>query len=70
MRSLRYYMPGGLVIVAGLLILAFPEILVAIVAALIMLVGTFGLYIGHRIRLADEEIKDPKGGYDYGYKAF
>ena len=67
MKSLRYYVPGGLVILAGLLILAFPEILVAIVAAFIMLIGFLGLYIGHRIRQADEEMKDPEDGYDHGW---
>ena len=68
MNRLKYYTPGGLVIGAGLLILAFPEILVAIVAALIVLIGVLGLYMGHRIRKADEEAKDPEGGDAYSWR--
>jgi xanthosine utilization system XapX-like protein len=65
MKNLRYYVPGALVILAGLLILAVPEILLAIVVALIILIGVLGLYIGHRIRQADRDLEDD---YDSGWR--
>jgi hypothetical protein len=63
MKHLRYYVPGGLVILAGLLILAVPEILVAIVATLIILIGVLGLYLGHRMRHADQDLEE--GGWRF-----
>lgn len=70
MKNIRYYVPGGLLIIAALLILAVPEILVAIVAAFIMLIGILALYIGHTVRQADGGPKDPAGGQDYRWRFF
>lgn len=70
MKNIRYYVPGGLLIIAALLIVAVPEILVAIVAAFIMLIGIFALYIGHTVRQADGGPKDPAGGQDHRWRFF
>ena len=70
MKNIRYYVPGGLVMAAGLLILAFPEILVVIVAAFIMLIGLLALYMGHRVRQVDGELKGPEAGCDHRWRFF
>jgi hypothetical protein len=64
MKNIRYYVPGGLLIGAALLILAVPEILLAVLVAFILLIGLLALYIGHRARQADAEMKGPEGDYD------
>lgn len=53
MRNLRYYFPGAILILIAIMIVAFPEILVAFVAALIIMAGIGALYIGHMIRRSE-----------------
>ena len=50
MRSLRYYLPGIILILVAIVIVAVPEILIGFIAALIILAGIGALTIGHRIR--------------------
>jgi hypothetical protein len=53
MRDLKYYVPGILLIAIAFLIVAFPEILVALMAALLLLLGIGMLRMGHRIRKSE-----------------
>ena len=50
MKNIRYYIPGGILILLAVVVLAVPQILVALVAASISMVGIFLLYVGHTIR--------------------
>ena len=51
MRSLKYYLPGILLILGAFVIVAFPEILVAMVAATIIFAGLGALYLGHMAKI-------------------
>jgi len=53
MTLLRFYLPGIVLISAAVLILAFPEILVAMVSALIIITGCIALAVGHGIRKSE-----------------
>jgi hypothetical protein len=55
MKNLRYYIPGILLITFAAVIMAFPEILVAFVAALIIMAGIGALYVGHMLRKSQTE---------------
>ena len=57
MRNFRYYIPGTLLILMAILIVAVPEILVAFVAASIIMVGIGALIIGHTIRKSQIEFR-------------
>ena len=57
MNSYRYYMPGIILILIAILIVAVPEILVAFVASIIIMAGIGALYIGHRIRKSEMEFR-------------
>jgi hypothetical protein len=61
MRSMRYYIPGSILILIAILILAVPEILVAFIAALVLVGGVGLLYIGHRFREMENEAWDDDG---------
>ena len=50
MTDIKYYFPGITLIAMGIIIVAFPEVLIAIIAATILFAGAVSLYIGHRIR--------------------
>jgi prepilin signal peptidase PulO-like enzyme (type II secretory pathway) len=63
MDSIRYYIPGALIIFIGILIVAVPEILIAFVASLVLVAGIGVLYLGHRIRTSEE-------GYGGGNRRF
>ena len=47
MSKLRYYIPGSMLILFGFLIVAFPEILVALVALSLIMFGFGALYLGY-----------------------
>ncbi len=47
MKKLTYYLPGSIIILLGILIVAIPEILIAIVASTIIMLGIVSLYVGH-----------------------
>jgi len=55
MKNIRYYMPGGLLILLALLILAVPEILVAFISASVIFLGIGALYLGHIVRKSENE---------------
>ena len=50
MKNLKYYIPGTLLIIMALLIVAVPEILVAFVAGLFIMAGIGALLAGHRAK--------------------
>ena len=58
MMKLRYYIPGSIVILLGLLIIAFPEILIALVAVSLIMFGLGALYFGHLIRKSEAGLRD------------
>jgi len=53
MGNLKYYTPGILLILIAIMIVAFPEILVALVAAAIIMAGVGALAVGHMIRKSE-----------------
>ena len=55
MEHIKYYLPGTLLIVAAIVIMAFPEILVALIAVSIVLAGVGAISIGHMMRKAERE---------------
>jgi hypothetical protein len=55
MYNIRYYIPGIILILIGIIVVAVPEILVAFVASIIIMAGITALYIGHRIRKSEIE---------------
>ena len=55
MRNLKYYFPGSVLILIALLIVAVPEILIALVAASMIMLGVGGLNIGHLARESEKE---------------
>jgi flagellar biosynthesis component FlhA len=63
MRDLRYYIPGGILILIAIMIVAVPQILVAFVAALIIMVGLGALYIGHMMRKSEIEFRNSDGWF-------
>jgi hypothetical protein len=55
MKRLKYYIPGTLLIIFAAVIMVFPEILVAFVAASIIMAGIGALYVGHMLRKSQTE---------------
>lgn len=58
MENLRYYLPGSILILIAIMIVAVPQILVALVAALIIMAGIGALYVGHMIRKSDKKSRN------------
>lgn len=58
MNSIKYYLPGSLLIFIAITIVAFPEILVAFIGALIIMAGIGALIIGHRIKKSETKDRD------------
>jgi multisubunit Na+/H+ antiporter MnhB subunit len=50
MNAIRYYIPGIVLILIAIMVVALPEIIVAFMAAVIIMAGIVALYIGHKIR--------------------
>lgn len=63
MQHFKYYIPGVSLILMALLIMAVPEILVAIISALIMISGFFALAIGNGMRKSEIELRKMNGRY-------
>lgn len=57
MDYIRYYMPGIILILIAVIVVAVPEILVAFVASIIVMAGIGALYIGHKIRRSEIEFR-------------
>ena len=55
MGNLKYYLPGSILILIALLIVAVPEILIALAAASMITLGAGGLYFGHLVRKSGKE---------------
>ena len=53
MGNLKYYLPGIILILIAIIIVAIPEILIALLAASIIMAGIGALYIGHRVRKSE-----------------
>ncbi len=61
MRDLKYYVPGITLIAIAVIIVAFPEILIAMIAATIIFAGVIALYIGHKVRKGFDEFSYVNG---------
>ncbi len=57
MANLKYYFPGISLIIMAIIIVVFPQILVAMIAATILLAGVASLYIGHKMRRGFDEFE-------------
>lgn len=55
MNTIRYYLPGIMLILIAILMVTVPEILVAFVASVIIMAGIAALFIGHKIRKSEIE---------------
>lgn len=53
MQNLNYYIPGVILILIALLIIALPEILVAFASAIMIFLGIGLLTLGHRLRKSE-----------------
>ncbi len=63
MDSFKYYLPGMILIGAALLIIAFPQILVALVASLVMIAGIVALWVGKMAKtMRDNGLYDDERG--------
>ncbi|MFZ5564897.1 MAG: hypothetical protein ACOZBW_12680 [Thermodesulfobacteriota bacterium] len=64
MGAFKYYVPGLLLIAGAFLIIAFPQILVAIVAALVLMSGITALALGNMMKNYERELKNRgEGGF-------
>ncbi len=63
MRNLKYYLPGSILILMAIIIVAVPEVLVALVAVFIIMAGSGVLYIGHVIRKPEIEFRNIDGWF-------
>ena len=61
MKDIRYYFPGMSLLVVAVIIVAFPQILIALIGATIICAGLVVLYIGHMLRKGFDEV-----GYSHG----
>ena len=61
MKDMRYYCPGISLITVAIIIVAFPQILIALIGATIICAGILALYIGHVMRKSFDEV-----GYSHG----
>lgn len=53
MDSIRYYLPGIILILMAIMIVAVPEILVVFIASVAIMAGIAALYIGHKMRKSE-----------------
>jgi hypothetical protein len=63
MGNLKYYLPGIFLILIALMIVAFPEILVALVATAIIMAGISALAVGHMIRRSEMGFRRMEGQF-------
>ena len=57
MREMKYYFPGIALIILAVMIFVFPEVLVAFVTVLVIILGIGALYVGHQKRKSRIESK-------------
>ena len=63
LRKAGYYVPGSMLILLGILIVAVPELLVALVAATLIMIGIGALYAAHQVRKLHEEFGKFDGAF-------
>ena len=63
MQSLKYYLPGIILILIAIMIVAVPEILIGLIAVSIIMAGIGALYIGHKVRKSEVEIRNFDGWF-------
>lgn len=61
MKNIYYYVPGMVLLLLAVIIMAVPQIMVAFVSAALILAGIAGLMIGHGMRKADHEMENYRG---------
>jgi hypothetical protein len=61
MKDMRYYFPGISLITVAIIIIAFPQILIALLGATIICVGLLALYIGHMLRKGFDQVGYGRG---------
>ena len=69
MRNIKYYIPGSVLILIAIMIVAVPQILVAFVAASIIMAGIGALYVGHIIRKSEIEFRNI-GNWFYDHDSY
>ena len=57
MQYFKFYLPGVSLILVAVLIIAVPEILIAMISLFIMAMGVLLLYVGHDLRKSEIELK-------------
>ena len=58
MNELKYYIPGAALILLAFIIPAVPEILIAVMAAMILFAGVVVCYVGHLIRKTEMSYRE------------
>ena len=61
MKDIKYYFPGISLITVAIIIVAFPQILIALIGATIICAGLVALYIGHVLRKGFDEVSYNRG---------
>ena len=61
MKNIKYYIPGISLIAVAIIIVAFPQILIAMIAATVICLGFLALYIGHMVRKGLGEVGYSRG---------
>ena len=69
MRNIKYYIPGIVLILIAIMVVAVPQILVAFIAASIIMAGIGALYIGHMIRKSEIEFRNI-GNWFYDHDSY
>ena len=58
MAGIKYYLPGASLILSGILIVIFPEILIALLASIVIMAGIGTLYIGRKLSESEQDYKN------------
>ena len=61
MKDIRYYFPGITLIAIAVIIVSFPQVLIAMISATIIFAGGVALYIGHKMRKGFDEFSYIRG---------
>ena len=54
MAKIKYYLPGTTLILSGILIVMFPEILIALFASMVIMTGIGALFVGKRLSESEQ----------------
>ena len=63
MQHIKFYLPGISLILMAALVITVPQILIAMISVLIMVLGIFALYIGHGLQKSELELKRKDGQF-------